>query len=196
MRSQGVLSGLLAACVLLGGCSATPGIPQDLTPSTPSSTATAAPVRVAAPVTVAIPSIGVNAKVEKIGLDSQDALDVTPLDAHVEDVGYYMNGPPPGAPGVSLLAAHINFNRKPGAFVHLAKVAVGDKIMVGRVDGTTATFTVTRTGVYPKTQFDSLGVYSPTPDPQLRLVSCGGILDVAHHNYLSNVIVWASLDVP
>jgi hypothetical protein len=35
-------------------------------------------------------------------------------------------------------------------------------------------------------------VYGPTPDPELRLITCGGALDHATRHYLSNVVVYAT----
>ena len=44
-----------------------------------------------------------------------------------------------------------------------------------------------------KDVFPTQQVYGNTPDAQLRLITCGGTLDRAAHNYLSNVVVYATL---
>ena len=44
-----------------------------------------------------------------------------------------------------------------------------------------------------KSRFPTAAVYGPVPDPQLRLITCGGTFDPATGHYLSNVIVFASL---
>jgi hypothetical protein len=36
-----------------------------------------------------------------------------------------------------------------------------------------------------------MAVYGPTPDPELRLVTCGGTFDAASGHYADNVIVYA-----
>jgi hypothetical protein len=36
-------------------------------------------------------------------------------------------------------------------------------------------------------------VYGPTPDAQLRLITCGGVFDPATGHYLSNVVAFATL---
>jgi hypothetical protein len=35
-------------------------------------------------------------------------------------------------------------------------------------------------------------VYGPTPDPELRLITCGGAFDYATGHYLSNIVVYAT----
>ena len=65
--------------------------------------------------------------------------------------------------------------------------------LVGRSDGTTAHFTVTRVARHPKDAFPTAEVYGPTPDAQLRLITCGGDFDRAERSYLDNVIVYATL---
>jgi hypothetical protein len=52
-------------------------------------------------------------------------------------------------------------------------------------------FAVYKAATVPKTAFPTAAVYSDTPGPELRLLTCGGDLDRTAHNYLSNVIVWA-----
>jgi len=46
---------------------------------------------------------------------------------------------------------------------------------------------------YPKTRFPTSAVYGPTPDAQIRLITCGGTFDWTTGHYLSNTIVYASL---
>jgi len=54
-------------------------------------------------------------------------------------------------------------------------------------------FRVTTVRSYPKAKFPTNAVYGPTPDAQLRLVTCGGTFDPATGHYLSNTIAYASL---
>lgn len=35
-------------------------------------------------------------------------------------------------------------------------------------------------------------VYGPTPDAELRLITCGGAFDSATGHYLSNIVVYAT----
>ena len=76
-------------------------------------------------------------------------------------------------------------------FFRLRDVAVGDAVTVTRVDGTTVRFTVTRVARYAKGAFPAAEVYGPTPDAELRLITCGGAFDRAARSYLDNVVVYA-----
>ena len=59
-------------------------------------------------------------------------------------------------------------------------------------DGTTAEFRVTSIQTYLKDQFPTEKVYGPTPDAELRLITCGGAFDPATGHYLSNIVVYAT----
>jgi hypothetical protein len=45
---------------------------------------------------------------------------------------------------------------------------------------------------YLKDHFPTQAVYGPTPDAELRLVTCGGTFDRATGHYLSNTVVYAT----
>ena len=78
-------------------------------------------------------------------------------------------------------------------FYRLSELRLGDRIYVRRADGTTVEFWVTSEQTYLKAYFPTAAVYDPTPDPELRLITCGGTFDYATGHYLSNTIVYASL---
>ena len=130
-----------------------------------------------------------------IGL-TNNQFELKPLDRDPKLVGWYLYGPPPGAQGAAVTVSHINFDHVPGAFTHLDKVKVGDRVTVVRGDGSDLSFTVTKTLSWPKADFGSLHLYDPTPDAELLMITCGGKYDAAHKNYLSNTIVRAVLDKP
>ena len=44
---------------------------------------------------------------------------------------------------------------------------------------------------YPKAAFPTAEVYGPTPDAQLRLITCGGDFDRSRRGYADNVVVFA-----
>jgi len=79
----------------------------------------------------------------------------------------------------------------PAVFYQLSSLRPGDRAYVRRADGTLAVFRVTAVRLYPKDRFPAHAVYGSAPDPQLRLITCGGIFDPAAHSYLSNVVVYA-----
>ena len=93
--------------------------------------------------------------------------------------------------GPALLAGHVDSRSGPAVFYRLRDLAAGARVEVDRSDGTTAAFTVRRTIRTPKAAFPTDAVYSPTPAPELRLVTCGGTFDRAIRSYRDNVVVEA-----
>ena len=87
---------------------------------------------------------------------------------------------------------HIDSVSGPGIFFRLSKLHKGDQVYVRRADGTTVKFRVTAVQQYLKDQFPTQAVYGPTPDAELRLITCGGAFDWATHHYLSNIVVYAT----
>ena len=60
-----------------------------------------------------------------------------------------------------------------------------------RADGTLAVFEVTEVQMYSKDAFPTAAVYGAVPDPELRLITCGGTFDYKTGSYLSNTVVYA-----
>ena len=63
-----------------------------------------------------------------------------------------------------------------------------------RADGTIAVFEVTEVQMYAKDAFPTAAVYGAVPDPELRLITCGGTFDYTTRSYLSNTVVYAKED--
>ena len=144
----------------------------------------------AAPFELTIPAIGVRNSVVNLGLQPNGSLQV-PLSTGV--VGWYTGSPRPGAVGSSVLAGHVDSKSGPGVFYWLSTLRAGDRVYVSRADGTMAVFSVTNVQTYPKDEFPTAAVYGATPDPELRLITCGGTFDSASGHYLNNVVAYATL---
>ena len=97
-----------------------------------------------------------------------------------------------GAIGAAIIGGHIDSYRGPGVFYRLNTLRRGDKIYVKRSDGTMVLFKVTSVLTYPKDKFPTQTVYGPTPDAELRLITCGGTFDSTTGHYLSNIVVYAT----
>lgn len=161
----------------------------------PTTAVSAAPVgkgqAVAKPVWVSIPAIGIKkTTLIHLGLNKNGTLQVP----HTTTVaGWFTGGPRPGAVGAAVIAGHVDSKTGPGIFFWLRALKPGDKVYVGRADGTMAIFTVTREHMYAKDRFPTKAVYGAVPDAELRLITCGGIFDRSTGSYLSNVVVFARL---
>jgi sortase (surface protein transpeptidase) len=147
------------------------------------------PRPVAAPVSLSIPDIGVSTNLIHLGLTSGGALQV-PSTTSV--AGWYTGSPRPGAIGPAIIVGHIDSYQGPGVFFRLIDLKPSDRIYVRRTDGTLAVFRVTAVHMYLKEAFPTQAVYGPTPDAELRLITCGGAFDSSSGHYLSNVIVYAT----
>ena len=90
-----------------------------------------------------------------------------------------------------MVAGHIDSHTGPGVFFRLSQLRPGDHVYVRRADGTLAVFRVTAVRSYAKDRFPTLAVYGPTPDAELRLITCGGTFDPQLGSYLSNTVVYA-----
>jgi hypothetical protein len=140
------------------------------------------------PVRLSLPTAGIDTALTGVTLDLSGSLGAPPAGA-----GWYRQGPAPGAPGPAVIAGHVDGADGPAVFFRLAEVAVGDPVLVTRADGTTVRFTVTRVARQPKDDFAAAAVYGPTPDAQLRLITCGGDFDRTSGSYRDNVVVYAHL---
>ncbi len=147
------------------------------------------PHPVAAPVSLTIPLIGVSTKLITLGLQSNGSLQV-PSTTSV--AGWYTGSPRPGAIGSAVIVGHIDSVSGPGVFFRLDELRRGDQVYVRRADGSMAEFRVTTVQEYLKDKFPTEAVYGPTPDAELRLITCGGAFDYATRHYLSNIVVYAT----
>jgi hypothetical protein len=164
-------------------------------PGRPPAAVVAAPprpiavTRVSRPVYLSIPAIGIHTRLTRLGLTAHGTLQVP---ASTSVAGWYTGSPRPGQVGSAIIAGHIDSSRGPGVFFRLRLLRPGDRVYVRHADGTLAVFRVYAEHTYAKDRFPTQKVYGPAPDPELRLITCGGIFDAAIGSYLSNVVVYAA----
>jgi len=139
-----------------------------------------------------VPGIGLfSREVTELGLRDDDSLDV-PTDART--VGWYERSASPGAVGPTVLAAHVDYKGEEGVFARLGDVQAGDRVEVYREDDTVAVFSVDRVDRFAKDAFPTEAVYGPTPDGQLRLITCGGVFNEEKRSYDDNIVVFGHLE--
>jgi len=144
-------------------------------------------VSVARPVSVAIDAIDVAAEVVPVGVEPDGDMEVPSAD----DVGWYRFGPQPGAPGSAVLAAHVDYDGREGAFFRLADLAPGDTVTVTDGDGRTAGFVVEEVRQVAKEDLGETDVFDRRGEPRLSLITCGGDFDRDRRSYRDNVVVTA-----
>jgi hypothetical protein len=143
---------------------------------------------VAVPARLRVPAARVDTALEQLGRAPDGGVAV-PKSPYV--AGWYAQGPRPGQPGPAVIVGHVDSKAGPGVFFHLVELMPGAEISVDATDGTTRSFRVTTITRVPKTDFPTEEVYSPTLEPSLRLVTCGGLFNHTAGEYRDNVIVFA-----
>lgn len=151
----------------------------------------APPMPRAAPTRIRIPVVGIDAPVTGLALDGGGHLQPPPEeDANL--AGWYAAGTAPGQSGTAVMAGHVDNSRGPAVFYRLGSLHKGDQVQIARDDRAVAYFAVDAVEVYPKNDFPDRTVYSPAPNAQLRLITCGGGFS-RQGGYDGNVVVYAHL---
>jgi LPXTG-site transpeptidase (sortase) family protein len=145
------------------------------------------PVAARPPQRMQIPAIGVDAKSESLNF-----LDI-PKDSN--DVGWFDNLSAPGEGGDAVFDGHLDWYTGPAVFWNLAKLKVGDEILVyGSASDQPVRFKVDSIqSVYYLSQ-PPAWLYSTDGPPQLTLITCDGGWDPAAHVYQDRLLVHSSLE--
>ncbi|MFI5583433.1 class F sortase [Amycolatopsis sp. NPDC051758] len=190
VRRAGVVVAALA--VLLAGCSTAE--PQAAAPKgpVPSSGPVSVPFKGLRPTSVKIPKIGAESSLLAVAVKTDGTISVpsvhTPMQA-----AWYKLSPVPGDVGPAIVLGHVDGDKKPGIFYKLKDLAPGDEVDVDRSDGKKVKFVVDRVTQVPKDTFPRDAVYGNSDQPELRLITCGGVFDHAEHSYKDNIVVYAKL---
>jgi sortase (surface protein transpeptidase) len=185
----------VTAAIASGASSSTPTAKPPTTVVVPIASPTggaasdsSSPATDAHPVSIDIPAINVHTTLQTLGLDASGAL-VPP--SNLTEAGWYGGSPVPGQAGPSIIAGHVDSFAGPAVFFNLKALNPGDRITVGLSSGQSVAFQVMAVKHYPKADFPTQDVYGARPDPELRLITCGGAF--ANGHYLDNIVVYAAL---
>ena len=149
------------------------------------------PLPRSAPASLRIPAIGVTARVISLGLDSAGGVAVPSLSTPFL-ASWYDRGSAPGQDGPAVLLGHVDAaGVGPAVFYKLGELVPGDLVYVTRRDRRTAVFQVIAVALYAERDFPTREVYGYTPNPTLRLITCGGDFDPQSHHYLGRTIAYA-----
>jgi sortase (surface protein transpeptidase) len=179
-----VALGAVAATVLLrepGPASWRLGVPPSAQLAGAAEDLTGPPTR------LRIPAIGIDAALGPLHMDETGELQAP---ADYAQPGWYEEGTVPGETGPAVIAGHLDSQKGQAIFYRLSELRPDDLILVQR-DGKWITFEVVSTGRFAKNRFPTAEVYGPTPDAQLRVITCGGNFDPVRRSYRDNVVVFA-----
>jgi sortase (surface protein transpeptidase) len=122
----------------------------------------------------------------------QDSRGVLVAPEYADTAGWWAKGVVPGDVGAAVIVGHLDTIQGPAVFVRLKQLRPGDAIEVRMSDGRTVRFAVDGSHVVRKALFPSDEVYGPTPDAQLRLITCSEPFDPVAHSYTDNLVVFAT----
>lgn len=142
------------------------------------------------PVQIIIPVINVDAKIESVGLTSDNAVGVPSTPA---DVAWYNLGPRPGENGSAVISGHYG-RWKDGSgsvFDDLNLLKIDDKIYIKNESGATTTFIVRDIKKYDSSA-NVLEIFNAKDDKaHLNLITCQGAWNRTTKSFPDRLVVFA-----
>ncbi len=139
------------------------------------------------PKKIKIPSIGVNAFIQKVGIDQNKEVAVP---NNLFMVGWFIDTVRPGDKGLSLIVGHVSGRRNDGIFKELEKFKQGDEYSVELGDGTAIKYKVIgKQSALAKDSVSIMFSQNPKVSYQLNLVTCSGKFDEKTRSYAERLTV-------
>jgi hypothetical protein len=149
------------------------------------------PLPHSAPRRITIPSLALDAPLTEVGLDADGWVQAPPLEDN-NLAGWYRGAVSPGERGTSVIVGHVDNAAGPAVFYGLGAVERDSRIEILRADGRRAVFAVYGVELFAKNDFPADRVYQDRPEPELRVITCGGAY-TGKTGYGGNVVVFARL---
>lgn len=160
------------------------------TPAVPAVTPTPA---ISSPSRLLIPSIGVDAPVENIGVLSNGDL-ATPTQNPWGGVGWYHLGPHPGQSGSAVIAGHLDRpGGAPAVFWNLRNMQSGDIVTVMAGKSAPLRFRVTQVASYAPNQAPLQEIFGNSGGKYLNLITCAGDWIPTQHQTTLRLVVYTTL---
>lgn len=152
----------------------------------------AASVALNPPLRLLIPSLGIDAAVQHVGISFKGNMSVPD---NYSDVGWYRWGPSPGQLGSAVMDGHVNNNLSlPGVFNRLGEIKVGDHVYVVEKDGSKIDFVVTGIELYPYDAAPTDLIFNRRDKARLNLITCQGAWVEAAKTYNERLVVFTQLN--
>lgn len=140
---------------------------------------------------IVIPSIGVKAKIDGVGLTSDGNMDVS---KNTDAVSWFELGAAPGEKGHAVMAGHLDTDSgADGVFNKLDELKKGDGIFVVNADREVLYFQVSEVGVYDRNGAPMNEIFGPSDKARLRLITCAGKWNGRVGQYEKRLVVFADL---
>jgi len=211
---------LLAVLLLTSACRTSPVVREDTTvwaraelvptftplpeatptwtplPSTTPTAAYATPTLTAyqaagVPVRLEVPALGIDAVVEKVGLDAEGKVDVPKISANV---AWFDQSALPGDIGkTSVISGHLDDPYGPAVFYRLRELVPGDQLAITYSNGERFVFEVEGKERYEFDNVPSQKIFGVTSLPKLNLITCDGAWNAGQANYQQRLVVYTRL---
>lgn len=143
------------------------------------------------PMRLKIPSLGIDADVQSVGINGKGNM-ASP--GNFTDVGWYSGGPLPGQVGSAVIDGHVdNGLGMNGVFKHLGEIQIGDEIVVSTLSGRELHFVVEEIAPYPYTAVPLERLFLRADMPRLNLVTCEGRWVKRDDTYDHRLVIYARL---
>jgi len=154
----------------------------------PTASASAVHINTGAPVRITIPSIAVDAAIERVTLAADGSMDVPKRSL---DAAWYALGPRPGETGSATIAGHVDWvNGAAAVFADLHMLRAGDKIMVEDDGGGVISFVVRESRKYDAAA-DATNVFASNDGKaHVNLITCAGAWDKSTQQYSERLVVF------
>lgn len=143
------------------------------------------------PKKIIISSLGVNAFVQKAGVDQENRIAV-PNNVHL--ASWFSESQKPGQKGLAIIDGHVSGRTTDGVFKNLGNMKVGDSFEIERGDGKILKYEViANKQIAEAKSADILFSQDPKVTSQVNLITCGGQFDKTSDQYKDRIIVSGKL---
>lgn len=146
------------------------------------------------PIRLRIPKIGVDAKIDSVGITSDGAVGAS---AGPANVTWFDLGPRPGDNGSAVITGHYGKwkNGEGSVFDDLSELSPGDEIYVEDEKGTIISFVVRELRTYDQNENVPEVFSSDDGKAHLNLITCKGVWIEAQRTYSDRLIVFADKEM-
>lgn len=167
--------------------------PIATSPSSSSSPVLTHGAGISDPVRLLIPSVGLDAPIENIGILSNGDL-ATPTQDQWEGVGWYHLGTRPGETGSAVIAGHLDRpGGAPAVFWDLHNVHPGDNVTVFDAQHVALRFRVTQVAAYAPQEAPLQEIFANMGGKYLNLITCAGDWIPTQHQTTLRLVVYTTL---
>jgi sortase (surface protein transpeptidase) len=183
-----VASGVFAATLVHATLYAPDSIDSSM--SVPTTTAPAAADAATAPDRLLIPSLSIDAHVQRVGVNAKGLMSAP---SNFTDVAWYKNGTIPGKLGSAVIDGHVdNGLGLAGVFKHLGDIQIGDDVYIVTASGAKLHFIVKDIERYPYTGGPVDTIFNAHDAARLNLITCAGSWVKGGHTYNERLVVYTT----